>query len=302
MSPVGVEIDRRSAPVRRWLTRGLTVVVYHEITDTPSPFQRVSAGFVTPATFGRQIRWMRERFEFIAPTDLPQLRGSTELPPNAALVTFDDAWPGVFRTALPILRSLEVPALCFLNMATVRGTPDLAAVRRYERLTRPEEGSRLDRCLDAATAARVLAEIDEAYRENPEFLAFQGATAMPADLELASVPGKQIWLGSHLFHHWEPRRITSELLEESAHANRRALAAFPNALELLATPYGERIEWGPTRSRAVGASALLIATGGQNESPDALVLDRLELEPGASGPRDWWWSSHRRRLFAGLAS
>jgi peptidoglycan/xylan/chitin deacetylase (PgdA/CDA1 family) len=299
LSEVGVQVDRRSAAVRTWLTRGLTVVVYHEITDTPSPFQRVSGGFVTPAVFERQIRWMGERFEFIAPTDLPHLSGQTELPRNAALLTFDDAWPGVFRTALPILRSLEVPAIYFLNMATVHGAPDLAAVRRYERLTRPEKTSTLDRYLDINAAAPVLAEIDETYRENPEFLRFQGATAILSDLELTIVPEPQMWLGSHLFHHWEPSRVASELFADSAQANRRALAAFPNALGLLATPYGDDIEWTAARSRALGASALLIATGGQNDSPSAPVLDRLELERGPSGPRDWWWSAHRRRLFGG---
>src|SRR5581483_1023805 len=111
------------------------------------------------------------------------------------LVTFDDAWAGVFRTAVPILESLGVPAVCFLNMATVAGAPDLAAVRRYERLRSPDGRSRLDRDLDAETAVALIGQIEDTYGSDDEFLRFQGATALEDDLLRTS--GHGVWLGSH---------------------------------------------------------------------------------------------------------
>ena len=97
--------------------------VYHEVTDTPSEFQRLSQGFTTPDELGRHMDWISSRFEFIAPVDLPQLGAGGPLPERAALITFDDAWAGTFRKGLPILASRGIPALCFINMATVHRRP-----------------------------------------------------------------------------------------------------------------------------------------------------------------------------------
>ncbi len=301
VTAIGARADEHIAGVKPALTRGLTVFVFHEITDTPSAFQRLSAGFVSTEAFRREIEWIGERFVFIAPSEIPALGGRAPLPSRAALITFDDAWAGVFEVGREILRANRVPALCFVNMATVDGTPDLSAVRRYERLTLPGATSRLDQRLDSASAARVLAEINEAYRDDHRFRAFQGPTATEHALA-AAVEGGLTWLGSHLFHHWNLNSITLDVFKHSQLANERALARCDRVLPTLATPYGLTDRAAIDCAFELGVELVFVATGRQNRDPLARVLDRVEIEPNSYDRREWWYSTHRRRVLGRLAS
>jgi peptidoglycan/xylan/chitin deacetylase (PgdA/CDA1 family) len=299
---VGSRVDGYLPRFRSFLTRGLTVFVFHEVTDTPSEFQRRTHGYVTNEVFRNEMAWIGERFEFISPTALMQLGGSGDLPAQAGLVSFDDAWAGVFRVGLPILASLGVPALCFLNMATVDGTPDLSAVRLYERLRPPEGGPRLDRPIHADEADGILAAISKAYKHDQEYSSFQGATATHDDLIAAVTESRNVWFGSHLFHHWDLHRISHGLFIRSVQDNAEALAAYSNSVPALATPYGHELNGLSELKEDLGVALVFVATGGQNRDPSAPVLDRLALQPEPSGPHDWWYSAHRRRLFGSLPS
>lgn len=297
---IGSQADRYVPRLRASLTQGLTVFFFHEITDRPSEFQRLTAGYTTPDVFRKQITWIGERFEFVAPASLSQLGGSGELPGRAALITFDDAWAGVFRTGLPILTALGVPSLCFLNMGTVEGMPDLSAVRRYERSRPPAGGPRLMRPVTAAEADALLDDIAADYRADEDFKSFQGPTATHADLANGAEHGTA-WFGSHLYHHWDLHQIDDDLFFSSVRANAEALSAFSNSLPALATPYGHQVaRLSGVLAAEFGVPLAFVATGAQNRNPRAAVLDRLALQPEPSGPADWWYSTHRRRLFRGL--
>jgi peptidoglycan/xylan/chitin deacetylase (PgdA/CDA1 family) len=302
MTAIGPRAERYLPSLRSFLTRGLTVFVFHEVTDTPSAFQSASRGYVTTLAFRDQIQWIGDRFDVIAPTDLPQLGDRGELPQHAALIAFDDAWAGVFRTGLPILASLGIPAVCFLNMATVDGMPDLSAVRRYERMTSPAGRQRLDRRLDANHAPRVLAEIRKAYGHDPAFASYQGPTATHEDLARAASNGSPVWFGSHLFHHWDVSNIETDLLTASVLANAHALSVYNNSLPAMATPYGRTVAGLSGLSLQLGISLVFVGTGAQNWRGSGTVLDRLSLAPEPSGPRDWWYGTHRRRLLGNYAS
>jgi peptidoglycan/xylan/chitin deacetylase (PgdA/CDA1 family) len=298
---LGLRADRRSAAIRRSLTNGLTVFVFHEITDSPSEFQLVAQGYTPPAQFERQIGWIGERFQFIPPSALPQLGGTSPLPQNAALITFDDAWAGVFSVGLPLLHSLGVPALCFLNMATITGMPDLGAVRRYELREGSSAGPKFGQPVDARTAPAVLEQVKAAYGENPDFVAYQGAIARLQELETAARE-YSVWFGSHLYHHWDIASISERLFVSSLEDNARALARFDNALAVFATPYGRPLSEARVREARAFARVIFTATGTQNADVSGIVLDRLMLAPEPSGPSEWWWSTHRKRLFGPLAA
>jgi peptidoglycan/xylan/chitin deacetylase (PgdA/CDA1 family) len=289
--------------LRTHLLRGLTVFVFHEVTDEPSEFQRRTSLYSTPAVFERQILWIRERFELIAPTGLSQLGGEGELPTNAALITFDDAWAGTFRIGLPVLESLSVPALCFINTATVEGTPDFAAVRLHERLHPTPGGPRLGRRHTLTTADVVLDEIAARYGIDPSFISFQGATATADDLARAAHTGL-VWFGLHLHHHWDLDLVDRDLLEASLQENARAIGSYGNALPAFAPPYGRRVPSLMSVAHGQGLTAVFGAGGEQNGSAAAPIIDRitlpfeLELPPV---PAQWWYETHRRRVFGRLA-
>lgn len=297
---LGPSAERCLPRLRSRLVRGLTVFIFHEITDTPSQFQRRALISTSPALFARQIRWISERFDVIAPTELEQLGGAAPPPPNAALITFDDAWAGVFRIGLQILNSLEVPSLCFINTAPVAGAPDLGAVRLYERLYGAGAAGNLDGEHSLTTATSALKTIAERYQGDPQFAAFQGATATAQDLAGAARSGR-VWFGQHLHHHWDLALTDDQLFETSLRSNARALEAYANRLPVFAPPFGRvTASLLPVAQRA-GMKAVFIAAGGQNRTAEAPVLDRVTLPTDRVAPAEWWYQTHRRRLFGPLA-
>lgn len=292
---LGTSAERVIPRWREALTRGLTIFIFHEVTATPSEFLRLTAGSVHPDLFRAQASWIQRRFTVVAPTDLPQLGAELPLPGNAALLTFDDAWEGTFRTALPILQELGLPALCFVNMGTVAGDPDLAAVRRYRSLNGDEPPS--DKW-DRRSGARYLDEVKERYDRDPAFSTFQGPTVGAGDLARAAEK-HDVWFGSHLYHHWDLRRITGDLFEESFDRNRRALEAIGSALPVFATPHGfagDAETDVTTVPRRFGTELVLTGKARQNDDPASPVLDRLYFPGGFRRDREWWYATHRRRL------
>jgi peptidoglycan/xylan/chitin deacetylase (PgdA/CDA1 family) len=95
----------------------LTVLAYHRIADPHAPefdtFKpNVSA---TPEAFAEQMDFIQRRFNVISIEKLiAWLHGADKLPPNPALITFDDGYRDNFIYGLPILRQHNLPAVIFL--------------------------------------------------------------------------------------------------------------------------------------------------------------------------------------------
>ena len=296
---VGSRADSQIPSLRSFLVRGLTIFLFHEVTDSPSPMQQHIGTYTPPDLFSDQIRWLRERFTVINPTDLHQVGAERALPENAAMVTFDDSWSGVFRTALPLLAELQVPAVCFLNMGTVMGDPDFAAVREYESLRASRDRSFPVGPFDSATGEQIIERVRDRYADHSDFLEFQGATATPDDLAHAAASSSLVWFGSHLYHHWEIHDITAALYERSLTENLEALAAYRNSIPIFATPYGysgRNHAFALSIPQRLGYRVVMTVTGRQNVDTETVALDRLPLPIGRSSARDWWHAAHRLRL------
>jgi peptidoglycan/xylan/chitin deacetylase (PgdA/CDA1 family) len=291
---LGPRLEPRSDRLRHALTRGLTIFCFHEISDTPSEYQRGRKIFSSEATFAAQLAWIAERFQLISPKDLPALGGDRNLPEAAALITFDDAWAGAFTHGLPILAAQGVPALYFINTATIDGDPDIGAVRLYER--RRDGRSQLDVPLDVDSADDLLIRLRAAYAADDGFLSFQGKTATPADL-LPATEAPDVWFGLHLHHHWDTTRISPALLAESLRLNAASLRVYPNVVAAFATPHGRPV----TLPAGVDVGAVFLAGGAQNQSSKAAPLDRVVLSPEPADSGEWWYATHRRRLLGRLA-
>ena len=98
--------------------KSLTVVNYHRIED---PYRKDFDSFkpnvsATPEDFDRQMDYLAKWFHVVSVRDIVQwLDGKKELPPYAALITFDDGYLDNYRNAFPILRAHNFPALIFLT-------------------------------------------------------------------------------------------------------------------------------------------------------------------------------------------
>ena len=98
--------------------RSLTVVNYHRIDD---PYRKDFDSFkpnvsAAPQDFDRQMKYLAKWFHVVSLKDIVAwLDGQKELPPYAALITFDDGYLDNYTSAFPILRKYDFPALIFLT-------------------------------------------------------------------------------------------------------------------------------------------------------------------------------------------
>jgi len=98
--------------------KSLTVVNYHRIDD---PYRNDFDSFkpnvsATPEEFNRQLDYLARWFNVVSMGEVVEwLDHQKELPPFAALITFDDGYLDNYLSAFPILRQHDFPALIFLT-------------------------------------------------------------------------------------------------------------------------------------------------------------------------------------------
>lgn len=106
----------------------LAVLGYHKI-GPPSPSAWDTRFYVPEETFAGQLRLLRDAgWE---PVDLAAvlaaLAGTELLPPQVALITFDDGYRSVYDRALPHMVELGFPGVVFVPAAYVGGSSDWTA-------------------------------------------------------------------------------------------------------------------------------------------------------------------------------
>ena len=126
--PLAVSIGFKSGAFatlnRVWSSR-LTILTYHRVADPFDPSFRGLATNIsaTPAAFEAQLDLLRQWFNVVSlDTLLDWLRGDGDLPPRAALITFDDGYRDNLTAALPALKARGLPAVIFVTTGQIGGT------------------------------------------------------------------------------------------------------------------------------------------------------------------------------------
>ena len=103
------------------LRNRVVILMYHRVTPRNEGKPAALEGMqVDPATFERQMAYLRKQFHLLRLNDLRQhLLDRTPFPPNSCLVTFDDGWKDNFSHAYPILNRYDVPAVVFLSVGHI---------------------------------------------------------------------------------------------------------------------------------------------------------------------------------------
>jgi len=271
---------------QRLLRRSLTVFIYHEVTDDPSPFSRECDLAVSTQLFAQQLQFIRETFTVMT---LDELLAGT-VPPRAALITFDDGFAGAFRCALPLLRSRQLPSTLFLNMGTLVGEPCWSACVAYlchhvpgflaflaERQGRHVLQEPYVACTPALIAEWEALQGDAYLTRLSDYA---GPCATPQDL--AAVEGDPlVTFGNHGYRHCTFVGLPEAERDEMIQANAAALARYRNTRPVVAFPFGR-----PGRSYLRSHVEQLAAQGylrfftgppRLNPDPQALVLHRVAL-------------------------
>lgn len=178
--------------------QSLTVLNYHRIGDPDLPTfdtfrPNISA---TPEQFNAQMDYVGRWFNVVSVQDvLNWLDGHTNLPPFAALISFDDGYLDNYRHAYPILRAHQFPAVIFLATDHI-GTDrpffwDLAAYcfhhTRHRSISFPDGDAR--HWTDVESRMLAAQAWTEQLKSLPESEKGHWVEKLPAQLDVSIPPG-----------------------------------------------------------------------------------------------------------------
>jgi len=146
--------------------RGVRVLCYHGISLGDEHRFRGRL-FMRPETFAARMRWLeREGYPVLSLREAVAGLDQGGLPANATVITFDDAWYGVFVHALPLLRELGFPATLYATTQYSEGqVPVFNVTVRYLLWRAPASNldlARLDEGLEGAFDLRRAGEREQA--------------------------------------------------------------------------------------------------------------------------------------------
>ena len=289
--PVGL-IGPALPRVRRGLA-GLTVFVFHDITDHPSKFSK-SIGTHTPVSvFRRQLGWILQNFDVVHPAKVDQLREEN----RSAVLTFDDGNVGFRDEVVPILEELSLPAVVFVNSDVLNGEPSAAVVNHWCGIT--ESGDRWCDSIPSTHRARVTSL--QGSKRWADFWAHHGRFLTNSDL-VALGDHSLICVGNHLANHWDTAGLTTAQFREEFTRGRDALARFPNTLSWYAPPHGTGSPAQANLALDLGAKRVLRGTGRLNPDPNSPILDRIDLTADITNKLRFWWRISLQTVIDGIRS
>src|SRR6058998_2262134 len=117
-TPVAVASPKITKPVVDQ-TAQVIIFCYHRLVDKI----RYPGTEITPAAFEAQMKELKDRgITVISMQDLlAWKRGEKNIPPRAAVVTFDDGWKSQYEVAWPIMKKYGYPFTMFIYTEGVRG-------------------------------------------------------------------------------------------------------------------------------------------------------------------------------------
>lgn len=222
--------------------KSLFVFNYHEVSNSPSRFSNDCGLNVKPDLFRKQLLWIKNNFHVISPEDL--LKYEFDYP--AALITFDDGFASTFREGAPILREMNLPGIVFMNMAPLEGHIFWSGLVvylckynkdfiRYITIKYPYVKENLFlHCTES--------DVKDFVKENncqniyEEARSYYGKFATTVDLEKSSLSG--LYLGNHLYNHFNAANISLHDLERQYLLNEEALMKYSNYINFFSYPFG----------------------------------------------------------------
>ena len=98
---------------RRRHRRKILIVMYHAVVDGARPYMRWT--HLHRQSFVQQIHYLKNHYHVMPLSEvLDRMHTRDPLPPNTAVVTFDDGFANNYTTAFPVLKEAGVPATIFL--------------------------------------------------------------------------------------------------------------------------------------------------------------------------------------------
>lgn len=278
----------RTGLTNRLLKNTVSIFLYHEVSETPSPFCEQYGLNVPPELFARQLDFIADQFNMITPDQL--LAGNYDTP--AAMIAFDDGMAGYFHGAVPIMNSKRIPSVIFLNMAPIEGEIFWSGLITY--LTEYD-----------AQFCKVLHNHSFKQKNVPDFLlctpkvvndyvatigfdsleekvrSFYGQFAGLKDLDSVR-DNPLVFFGNHFYNHYNALQLDDEELHRQYSLNDQRMMGYPNRRPLVSYPFGQPgICFTPQQTQLLhsfGAKAVFSSSGGVNRRGSQGFYDRIGID------------------------
>jgi peptidoglycan/xylan/chitin deacetylase (PgdA/CDA1 family) len=281
----------------------LRCVVFHHISVVESPFTTGINVRTSPENFEAALRFLSTYYKPVRLEDVLADRDGRRLPPNAVLVTFDDAYASVLEVAAPLCRKYGIPAVYFVNAAFLnnrRMAPDNlvcyvaktkgmkiinSAVRAVGRAEFSELQS-LSEVFSNFFPSLTLAE-REVFLEALRHLAEISETRMAEESalylttqQLCSLASFDFEIGNHTYSHVHCRRLSQTEFCEEIDRNRTELEALSGTkVRSFSQPYGSSKDLTAdlaSHLRESGHEAVFLSESVANlQGADLFHLDRV---------------------------
>jgi len=221
------------------IRKKLIVFNYHEISENPSEFCVDHNLNVTPKNFELQVKLIKKYFNVITPLQL--VSGNYKLP--AAVITFDDGFQGAFINGGRILKKYNLSAIIFMNMAPLDGNQCwsglVSYLCKYEKsFTKKIKEKYKKRHLFLHI---IKSDIDEFLKNEkkiiPDTAEYHGQFASIYNLRKSFEDG--IYLGNHLYNHYNSKNLTPEQLKKEYLINQEKLSIYKNSINMFSYPFGQ---------------------------------------------------------------
>ncbi len=270
------------------LKNTLSIFVYHEVSDNPSRFCEQYNLSISPQLFAKQMDFIADHFNMIGPDQL--LEGHYDTP--AALITFDDGFPGYFREAVPIMAQKRIPSIIFLNMAPIEGEIFWSGLITY--LTEydaefckvlhnhfPKQKNIPDFLFcNRKIVNDYMAAIDFSPLED-KIRSFYGPFANLKDLDSAR-DNSLVFFGNHFYNHYNAFQLSDEELHQQYFLNDQKILRYNNGRSLFAYPFGQPSICFTQRQTQLlfsfGAKAVFSSSGRINRPGQKRFYDRIGID------------------------
>ena len=233
----------RTPFLNKIIYNGLTIFVFHEISDSPSDFCTNNKLSIPTKKFTKIVSWINENYKIISPKEIFDLES---YPERSAVITFDDGFKGAFINGLNVLEKMGIPSLFFLNMrSVVEGVPMLSAVAFY--LEENDQNFTLfcnDKNIKKPYHLTLTPDILKEFESNNGYIDYQSVLEYQGefvDIELLRLKskGQLVYYANHLYDHWNVHALTDNQLIEQYSLNKKELIVFDNYIDCFAFTNGE---------------------------------------------------------------
>jgi len=267
------------------LMDGLTIFIFHEVSNQPSEFAKEYDLAISLDSFEKQIKWIQLNYDILHPSDIINKK---IISPQSAIITFDDGFLGAFNSGLKILKDLNIPSIFFLNMrAMVEKEPILSATACYIETYVPKfeqfaKKYKVDKPYHLSISPDTLNLFEKEYGviDRKSVLEYQGAFADESILKKWD-NSELVVFGNHLYDHWNISALNSDEIREQYIKNDTFLSNLNNNIKFFAFPNGclgkcftdKDVEF----IKKMGALKVFSATGDLNSNASDFLLHRISL-------------------------